>query len=324
MRTTFKDWLRLSVALMALVALTSVVAADEEKKSDSKAKPEVKAVDADASKMSARDKLVEKRRLNAIAKTQTPVEGFTHVEMFDAISNGEIEVSLRARDATKANIIVKNNSDKPLAIQMPEVFAAVPVLRQGLGGLGGGGQGGGGLGGGGQGGGGNQGIGGGAGGGQGGGGFGGGQGGGGGGGVFNIPPGRTGRVAVTTVCLEEGKPDPRSSIVYKLAPLNELSTDPRIAETLRMIANDEITQPVAQAAAWHMQDKLSWQELLVKNKVERMDGYFERYFRPQHLNFAQRVVAVSQERAEARAKWIAEQQKAADKSSNDGYYGDAK
>jgi len=323
MRTILSDWLRLSVALVAAVALTSVVAAEEEKKSDTSTKVEATAVDAEASAMSARDKLIEKRRLNAVSTTRTPVEGFKPVEMFDAISKGEIEVSLRARDATKANIIFKNNSDKPLAIEMPEVFAAVPVLRQGLGG-GGFGGGGGGQGGGGQGGGqggGNQGIGG--GGGQGGGQGGGGQGGGGGGGVFNIPPGRTGRLAIKTVCLEEGKPDPRSSIKYKLIPLQELSTDPRIAEMLRMLSYGEISQPVAQAAAWHVQDGLSWRELLVKNKLERMDGYYERYFQPQHLHFAQRVVTASQERAEAREKWIAEQKKNASERKGE-YYGDAK
>ncbi len=71
---------------------------------------------------------------------------------------------------------------------------------------------------------------------------------------------------------------------------------------LRMLANDEITQPVAQAAAWNVTDGLSWQKLAVKNRVELMDGSYERYFAPQHLYFAQRVVTASAERAELRAK----------------------
>ena len=48
--------------------------------------------------------------------------------------HGEIEVELRLKDATKANVIVKNNSAKPLAIKMPATFSTVPVLRQGFGG----------------------------------------------------------------------------------------------------------------------------------------------------------------------------------------------
>ena len=127
-------------------------------------------------------------------------------------------------------------------------------------------------------------------------------GGGGGGGVFNIPPGRTGRLEVKTVCLEEGKPDPKSRIEYVIQPLDALNSDPKIYEMIRMLANNEISQPAAQAAAWHVTDGLSWQELLVKNRVERMDGSFIRYFHPDHLRFAQQIVVAAAERADARAK----------------------
>ncbi len=84
---------------------------------------------------------------------------------------------------------------------------------------------------------------------------------------------------------------------------------------VRMLANDEITQPVAQASAWNVANGLSWQELLVKNRIERMDGSYERYFHPQHVYFAQRVVVASEQRAEARAKWMKEQ-----KSSSEAHY----
>ena len=77
----------------------------------------------------------------------------------------------------------------------------------------------------------------------------------------------------------------------------------------RMLANDEIAQPVAQAAAWNVANGLSWRELLVKNRIERMDGSYERYFHPQHLVIAQRVTVASAQRAEARAKGLKEQQK---------------
>ena len=69
-----------------------------------------------------------------------------------------------------------------------------------------------------------------------------------------------------------------------------------------MLANDEVAQPVAQAAAWNIENNLSWEELLVKNRVERMDGSFERYFHPNHIRFATQVVTVATERAEQRAK----------------------
>ncbi|MDG1875443.1 MAG: hypothetical protein P8J27_16130 [Mariniblastus sp.] len=303
MRTLLRDWMKFSVALVAVVAFSGLADADEKSKEE---------------KESPRARLVKERRMNTIAKTQTPVEGFKSVEMFDAMGVGEIEVIIRTKSAAQANLIVKNTSDKPLAIQMPAAFSAVPVMRQGGVGLGGGGggfgggnQGGGGFGGGGFGGGqgGGQGVGGGFGGGQGGGQFGGGQGGGqfgggGGGGVFNIPPGRVGKVSVNTVCLEEGKPDPKSQMTYRIQPLSDLNSDPRIFEMVRMMANGEIAQPVAQAAAWNTANHLSWQELLVKNRIERMDGSYERYFHPNHLRIAQKVVTASAQRAQARAEWL--------------------
>lgn len=317
MRTKFSNWIKFSLALMTAVALTGISTAED----NGDSQPD--------KKESARERLVKERRLNTIAKTQAPVEGFTPVELFSAMDVGEVEVIVRAKDSANANMIVKNNSDKPLAIEMPAAFSTVPVMRQGGIGLGGGGGGlgggGGGLGGGGGGfgggGGGNQGGGGGFGGGQGGGGFGGGQGGGGlgggGGGVFNIPPGRVGKVAVKIFCLEEGKPDPKSRIAYKIQPLADLNSDPKVFEMCRMLANDEVTQPVAQAAAWNVANGLTWEQLLHKNRIERMDGSFERYFAPRDIYFAQRVTTASAQRAEARAKWMKEQQSSSAETNYD-------
>jgi hypothetical protein len=254
-------------------------------------------------------------RLNRIWKTEVPVEGFEPVELFKAMDDGQVEVTVKAKDAANANLMFKNNSDKPLAIELPPAFATVPVMAQiggGGGGRGGGGFGGGGGGFGGGGGGfgtGNQGGGGGFGGGGGGGGFGGGgggfgggRGGGGGGGVFNIPPGRVGKVSVNTFCLEHGKRDPRPRMEYTIKPLTVMSTDKKIYEMCRMLANDEISQPVAQAAAWNVANGLSWEFLLVKNRVELMGGYYERYFTPDQLLIAQKVVEESARRAVERAK----------------------
>ena len=332
MRTSMNHWLKVSFALLLSTAVVSGVnAQDEATEAD-----EAKVVKVEKTKV---DRLAE-RRLNTISKSQTPAQGFAPVDMFDAIDSKDIEVLIRTKSAADSNLIVKNNSDKPLAIQMPEAFSAVPVYRQGVGapGLGGGGLGGGGLGGGGLGGGGfgggglgggNQGVGGGFGGGLGGGGFGGGGlgggglgggGFGGGGGVFNIPPGRVGKVAVKTFCLEEGKPDPKSRIEYVIQPLDKLNSDPKIFEMCRMLANDEITQPVAQAAAWNVANGLTWQELLLKNRIVRMDGSFERYFHPMHIRYAQQVTVASAQRADSRKK---QSDKPSDEDRYNARYGNA-
>ena len=295
--------LTLAVAGVCSLAMTSYADTDAVP-SDTPAATPTEAVSAEAeAEVKPQLTRAEKRRLATISKTQTAAQGFEAVEMFAAMETGDVEVTIKARSAIDSNILVKNNSDRPLSVLMPQTFSAVPALRQfGGGGLGGGGLGGGGggLGGGGGGFGGGQGIGGGFGGGAGGGGFGGGGlggGRGGGGGAFNIPPGKVGKVGVKTVCLEHGKKDPKSFIEYKIQPLSMLNDDPKIAEMMTMLANDEIAQPVAQAAAWNVTDDKSWQELSVMNRVESMNGYFERFFTRNHLLFAQQVVTVAGQRA---------------------------
>lgn len=297
MRTsTMNRGLKFTLALLAVAMLSTNSFADNKiDGNDVEKKVDVEKVDR-----------ATQKRLSRIHKTRTPVEGFESVEMFAAMDTGDIEVVIKTKSSADANLMVTNKTDRPLAIQIPPAFAGVPVLRQGLGGGGGFGGGGGGRGGGGfGGGGGGQGIGGGGGAGGGGGGFGGGgggRGGGGGGGIFNIPPGRDGKLNLRTVCLEHGKPDPRPRMEYKVVPIEQLTTDPEVHQIIQMMADGEITQNVAQASAWHKTDDLSWEVLLTKNRIERMDGYFERYFTRTELQFASRVVEVAKARAKELAK----------------------
>ncbi len=308
---------RFSLALFAVVALSCGTFGES---------PANKANDASNVKPEklTRQQRLEKKRLARISKSSTPAAGFESVEMFSAMDSGEIEVIIKTKSSADSNILVKNNSDKPLAIGMPATFSAVPVMRQGFGGggLGGGGGGlGGGLGGGrgGLGGGQQQGIGGGLGGGRGGGGFGGGGGGlggGGGGGVFNIPPGKVGKVAIKTVCLEHGKKEPKSHMNYVIQPLESLNADPKIKEMIRMLAEDEVSQNVAQAAAWNVTDNLGWQELATKNRFEsQMGGRTERYFTRNELIIAQQAVAVSIQRVNEKMKASEDQQNPGESSS---------
>ncbi len=255
-----------------------------------------------------------------VSKTQEPVEGYEMVEMFSAMESGDIEVRLIPKDATQSTVFVENKSDRALAVKMPEAFAGVPVLAQFGGGFGGGGggRGGGGFGGGGGGfggggggfgGGGGQGFGGGFGGGGGGrggggGGFGGGGGRGGGGGglgggLFNIPPGKVGRVKVTTVCLEFDKNDPKPSMKYEIKPIEDYVSNESVIEMCKMVARGEIAQPVAQAAAWNQMEGLSWEFLLNHDRKRLSNGYREKFFAPEHIMWAQQVVAVAQQRVAA-------------------------
>ena len=119
------------------------------------------------------------------------------------------------------------------------------------------------------------------------------------GGMFNIPPGRVGKLNIATFCLEHGKTEPRPQMTYTIKPLSALSDDARVEKICRLLANDQINQHVAQAAAWNVANGLSWEYMLTKNRVERMDGSFERYFLPEHLRAAQQVVAWTNTEVEA-------------------------
>ena len=224
--------------------------------------------------------------------------------LFEAMDAGQVDVKIIPQDATKAKVLIKNLTDKPLELRLPTAFASVPVLAQGMmgggmGGMGGGGMGGmggGGMGGGGQAGGGGMG---GMGGGMGGGGMGGG-GMGGGMGMMRVAPERTHKLDVVTVCLEHGKPDPNPKMAYKMVPLEQFTNDPKIRVLCEAIGYGQVTQNTAQAAAWNIMDNLSWQELAAKNRVESKYVGNIRWFSPIELRTAVAVVSECTRIAEER------------------------
>lgn len=190
------------------------------------------------------------------------------VELFQAMKDGQIDVTLIMKNAEQGNIQIKNKTDRPLSIKLPEAAVGAPVLAQfggggfGGGGLGGGGLGGGGLGGGGLGGGGQS-VGGGIGGGRGGR---GGRGGAGGIGGFNIPPEKVGKLKFKGVCLDHGKPDPAPRMKYELKPLEDHVKRPETIAVVKGYAAGQLDRQVAQAAVWHLNNDVSWQELAAKVK----------------------------------------------------------
>ena len=215
------------------------------------------------------------------------------VELFSAMEQGQIEVKLIPKDSTESRLLVKNKTDKLLRIQLPEAFAGVAVLAQ----FGGGGQGGGGFGGGGGG------LGGGGGGQSTGGGFGGGGGGlgggGGGGGMFNVRPEKVGQLKVTTVCLEHGKPEPRPAMKYEIKPIEQHTDRTEVHELCRMLGQGMIPQRVAQAAAWHLANDMSWQELAAK-QIRFANGLRRPYFSPREIQAGMQVATAATRMAQQR------------------------
>lgn len=220
-----------------------------------------------ASGISADTKKETKKKVVPAVKLNESLE---HMDVFEGIEKGILEVKMIPNDAMGGNLLIDNKGDKPLNVDFPAAFVGKQVLKQFGGGGGGqqGGFGGGGQQGGGQGGGQQQQGGGGQGGQQGGGGgFGGGgqQGGGGGGGFFSVPTDRIIRFKYLAVCLEHGKPEPSPRTVYRISKIEDFSTDPVLAETLKMVASGQLDPQAGQAATWHLTDKMSWEQLAAKS-----------------------------------------------------------
>ncbi|MGD9854760.1 MAG: hypothetical protein AB7U20_07390 [Planctomycetaceae bacterium] len=214
------------------------------------------------------------------------------IELFEGIANESLSVKMIAKSAEGGHLLIENKSEQPLSVEMPETLVGVHVLGQ-IGGIGGG-IGGGGIGGGG----GAQAVGGGVGGGGAGGidggvgslggGVGGAQ-----GGFFSIPPESVVMVPYHSVCLEHGKPDPSSKMTYQLVKTEEFTSDPLLQELLKLVAKRRIPSKIAQAAAWHIANGLSWQEL-AQLTYDRIGVPDTPHFTPAELAAAQGLVSAAQ------------------------------
>ncbi len=112
---------------------------------------------------------------------------------------------------------------------------------------------------------------------------------GGGGGFFNVAPDKPGKIKVSAVCLEHGKTDPNPRMRYEIRPIESFTDRPEIMELCKMVGRGEIPQNAAQAAAWHMANGLSWQELLHKDRVKHLNGSSEKYFTYAEIELASRI-----------------------------------
>jgi hypothetical protein len=219
-------------------------------------------------------------------------------DLFEAEERQLVSLKYIPNDSKSAQIIVTNRTRRPLTLRLPASFAGIPLLAQmgGMGGMGGGmgqaGFGAGGIGGGPQATGGGGGM-----GGQGMNGMGGGGMGMGGGGAFSIPPERSRTFRVPTVCLEYGKHEPSSRMPYKLGKVDSFSSDPKLAVVLESLGRGQLSQKVAQAAAWHIANGLTWEKLAAE-KIDHAGGTpDEPYFSQGELIAAHRVVALATQEA---------------------------
>jgi hypothetical protein len=220
------------------------------------------------------------------------------VDMFVAIQQGQIDVRLIPKDSTQSRVFITNKTDQPLNVKLPDAFAGVPVLAQNAGGVGagagraasnpsnnqsqsvGGGMGGGGGGMGGMGG-----------------------GGGGGGGMFNVAPEKVGQLRVNTVCLNHGQPEPRAAIPYEIRPLDSVSDKPEVREICRLLSAGQVSQRVAQAAAWHFANGMTWEQIAAEH-YRYAGGGGAPYFAPQEIYAAMRLASLATTLAQQHQKSV--------------------
>jgi hypothetical protein len=286
-------WLSLALAMTAIAVVRTATDANAATKAATKTS---------ASKHDAKAAAEE-----APARSNEELE----VELFAGMKSGDLDVKIIARNDREARVIIANKTGQPVNVKLPEAFAAVPALAQ-FGG-GGGGQGGGGMGGGGGG----QSSGGGMGGG------GGGMGGGGGGGMFSIPPDETGKIEVATVCLDHGLKIPSSSKPYKIVPA-DTHVKPEVVELLKAFGRGELDPGATQAAAWHLNSKMSWNDPASKLTGTERNINRSPYFSQEQIRTGMAYAQEAHTRAEAAAEEKANEEADAEEKATDKESSDAK
>ena len=198
------------------------------------------------------------------------------VGMFAALDAGDVEVSVVPRDASRLTMQIKNKTDRPLSIEVPRAFAAVPVLAQfapfpqanqqnnnaqasqqlGVANNN------------------NQNA----------------QGPFNNPGIFNVPAGKVIKLKLPCVCLEYGKPTPDSRMPYAVTPLESVVDRPEIGAALESLARGDASRSVVQVAAWHYANGKSWKEL-ADMRVSHIGSFDEPRFSADEISKAKTLVA---------------------------------
>ena len=116
---------------------------------------------------------------------------------------------------------------------------------------------------------------------------------------YDVAPEKVASLKVPTVCLEHGKAEPRPTVPYTIEPIESFTDRPAVQELCRMLGSGQINQRVAQAAAWHLNNDMSWQQLAAKRQ-RRAGGTTQPYFTVAELRAAMVLSDTAVKNAEAR------------------------
>jgi hypothetical protein len=97
---------------------------------------------------------------------------------------------------------------------------------------------------------------------------------------------------VSTVCLNHGQPEPRAAIPYEIRPLDSVSDKPEVREICRLLSAGKVSQHVAQAAAWHFANGMSWEQIAAEH-YRYANGGGSPYFTPREIYAAMQLASVA-------------------------------
>jgi hypothetical protein len=87
---------------------------------------------------------------------------------------------------------------------------------------------------------------------------------------------------------------------YTIIRVEDYTEDKKLQELVRLVGSGQLDPAAAQAAAWHLDDGMSWAELAAKT-YPLFGGAEAPFFTQAQLLSAQEVVAAAEIRAEERA-----------------------
>jgi hypothetical protein len=86
-------------------------------------------------------------------------------------------------------------------------------------------------------------------------------------------------------------------VPYEIRPIESLSDDARVHTLLSVLASGQTSQRVAQAAAWHFANNMSWEQLATKER-KHLNAPSEPYFSRQEIQAALALAKASEAAAE--------------------------
>ena len=108
-------------------------------------------------------------------------------------------------------------------------------------------------------------------------------------GFFSIPPEMVVKIRFNTVCLNPGNPTPRPQMTYVLRRLEDKVSSPALRRLLENYDPKKTGRREMQAAAWHLGNEMSWEQLAAK-QVRRIGLSPKKLFTRQQLQAAQKLV----------------------------------